>query len=70
MTAAEVDALVRDVIVHFGLRLTVLSVVGSPIGWNVKVGITGTPRVISFAVAGVGPAAIRASVQQVLEGEL
>jgi len=44
MTAAEVDALVRDVIVHFGLGCTVLSVVGSPIGSNVRVGITGTPR--------------------------
>jgi hypothetical protein len=32
MTTAEVDALVRDVMVPFGLRFTVLSAVGSPLG--------------------------------------
>ena len=70
MTTAEVEALVRDVILHFGLRFTVLSVVGSPIGWNVRVSVPGTARVVSFAVAGGRPAAIRASVQQMLEAEL
>jgi hypothetical protein len=70
MTTAEVDALLRDVIVHFGSRFTVLSVIGSPIGWNIKVSVTGTARVVSFAVAGVRPAAIRASVQRMLEAEL
>jgi hypothetical protein len=70
MTTAEVEALVRNMIVHFGLPFTVLSVVGSPIGWNVKISASGTARVVSFDVAGVRPAAIRAAVQQKLEAEL
>lgn len=37
MTTAEVEALVRNMIVHFGLPFTVLSVVGSPIVWNVRI---------------------------------
>ena len=37
MTTAEVERLVRDVIVHFGLPFTVVSVIGSPIRWNVQV---------------------------------
>jgi len=69
MTAVEVEALVRHVIAHFGLPFTVLSVVGSPIGWNVKISAR-TARVVSFDVAGVRPAAIRAAVQQRLEAEL
>jgi hypothetical protein len=48
MTTAEVEALVQNVIVHFGLPFTVLSVVGSPIGWNVTVRSSGTERVVSL----------------------
>lgn len=70
MTAAEVEALVRNVIVHFGLPFTLLSVVGSPTGWTVKVCASGTARVLSFVVAGIQPAAIRVAVQQNLEAEL
>jgi len=70
MTTAEVEGLVRDVIVHFGLPFRVVSVIGSPIGWNVKVSGDGTSRVVSFAVAGVRSAAIRAAVQEKLEAEL
>ena len=70
MTTAEVEALVRNVIIHFGLPFTVLSVVGSPIGWNVTVRSSGTERVVSFAVADVRPAAIRAAVEQKLHAEL
>ena len=69
MTTAEVEALVRSVIVHFGLPFTVVSVIGSPIGWNVRVCARGTESVVSFAVAGVRPAAIRAAIQQKLEAE-
>ena len=70
MTTAEVDALLRDVIVHFGSRFTVLSVVSSPIGWSVSVRVSGTARIVSLAVRGVRPASIRASVEQALEAEL
>lgn len=70
MTTAEVEALVRDVIVHFGLPLTIVSVVGSPIGWNVRVRDGGTARVVSFAVVGVRPAAIRAAIEEQLQAEL
>jgi hypothetical protein len=48
----------------------VVSVIGSPIGWNVKIRGDGTSRVVSFAVAGVRSAAIRAAVQEKLEAEL
>ena len=37
MNTTEVDALVRSVIVHLGLPFAVLSVVGSPAGWNIEV---------------------------------
>jgi hypothetical protein len=70
MTTTEVEALVRDLIVHFGLPFTVVSVIGSPIGWNVKIRGDGTSRIVSFAVAGVRSAAIRAAVQEKLEAEL
>jgi len=70
MTTAEVEVLVRDVIVHFGLPFTVVSVIGSPIRWNVQVRGDGTSRIVSFAVAGVRSAAIRAAVQEQLEAEL
>jgi len=69
MTTPEVDALVRDVIVHFGSRFTVVSVVSSPNGWKVSLGVSGSARVVSFAV-GLRPAAIRAAVEEVLEAEL
>jgi hypothetical protein len=61
------DALVRDVIVHFGLPFTVLSVAGSPIEWNVHVRSDETAKVISFTVAGGRPAAMRVAIQQMLE---
>ncbi|HEY6214894.1 MAG TPA: hypothetical protein VIW45_21525 [Vicinamibacterales bacterium] len=67
MTTAEVDALVRDVLVHFGLPFTLASVVSAPVGWNVKICESGTGRVVSFSVAGARPADIRAAVQQKLE---
>jgi hypothetical protein len=70
MTTAEVEAVVRDLIVHFGLPFTIQSVVGSPTGWNVTVRDSGSARVLAFAVAGVQPASIRAAVRQKLEAEL
>lgn len=37
MNATEVELLVRGVLVHLGLPFTVLSVIGSPAGWNIVV---------------------------------
>jgi len=69
MNPAEVEALVRSVIVEFGMPFTVQSVVGSPLGWNIKVRADGTPRVISFLVPGQRALAIREAVQAKLEDE-
>ena len=70
MNTTEVEALVRSVIVHFGLPFTVVSVVGSAAGWNIQVRSGGTARIVSFAVAGRGALAIRIAVQERLEAEL
>ena len=67
MTRAEAEALVRGVIVHFGLPFTLLSVEGSSIEWNIQVRCHETAQVISFRVGGSRPAAMRAAIQQMLE---
>ena len=69
MNATEVDALVRDVIVHFGLPFTVLSVVESPPGWNIQVR-AGAGGVVRFSVRGNRPVALRIAIQEKLEAEL
>ena len=69
MDTAEVEALVRSVIVQFGLPFTVQSVIGSPLGWNIKVRAGGSPRIVSFVVAGQRALAIRRAVQEKLEDE-
>ena len=66
MNATEVELLVRGVIVRLGLPFTVLSVIGSPAGWNVVVR-AGTADVMRFTLAGGRPAAMRAAIQETLE---
>jgi hypothetical protein len=66
MNATEVELLVRGVIGHLGLPFTVLSVIGSPAGWNVVVR-AGTAEVVRFTLAGGRPAAMRAAIQETLE---
>ena len=69
MNNAEVDALVRSVIVHLGLPFEVLSVVESPVGWNIQVR-AGTGGVVRFTVLGSRPLALRIAIQEKLEAEL
>ena len=68
MNATEVEMMVRSVIIQLGLPFRLLSVVGSPIGWNIRVD-DGTKRIIRLTVSG-GPSVMRAALQQQLESEL
>ena len=69
MNATEVEELVRSVIVHIGLPFAVLSVVESPLGWNIQVR-AGTGGVVRFTVLGGRPLAMRIAIQQKLVAEL
>ena len=69
MTRTEVEELVRNVIVHMGLPFAVLSVIESPLGWNVQVR-AGTGGVVRFTVLGGRPLAMRIAIQEKLEAEL
>jgi hypothetical protein len=68
MNATEVEMMVRSVVIQLGLPFTLLSVVGSPSGWNIRLG-DGTKRVIRLTVSG-GPSVMRAALQQQLEAEI
>jgi hypothetical protein len=68
MDASEVDAIVRDVIVHNGLPFTVLSVAASPAGWNIQVR-AGTGGLLRFAIPHGRPTAMRIAIQQHLEAK-
>ena len=69
MNTTEVEALVRSVITHLGLPFAVLSVIPSPIGWNIRVR-AGTGGLVSFAIAGGRPVSMRVAIQEKLEAEL
>jgi hypothetical protein len=66
MTASEIDAIVRNVIVHHGLPFTVLSVTESPAGWNIEVR-DGADRLLRFAIPHGRPTATRTAIQEHLE---
>jgi hypothetical protein len=66
MNTAEVEAMVRNVIVHLGLPFSVLSVVGSSAGFNIRVRAS-TGGTVAFTVIGERPISLRAAVQQKLE---
>ena len=68
MNSAEVEELVRNVIVHLGLPFAVLSVIESPIGWNIHVR-AGTGGVVRFTVFGDRPISMRVAIQGKLEAE-
>jgi len=69
MTANEVEELVRSVIVHGGLPFAILSVIESPVGWNIHVR-AGTGGVIRFTVFAGRPLSMRVAIQERLEAEL
>ena len=68
MKAADVDALVRDVIIHMRAPFALLSVAGSPAGWNIQVR-AGTGGIVRFTVAERRPLAMRVAIQENLELE-
>jgi hypothetical protein len=67
MNSREIEAMVRDVIVHLGLPFTVLSVIETPAGWAIQLR-AGTEGVMRFTVPGSRPSATRAAIQRQLEG--
>jgi hypothetical protein len=68
MNLPELDAMVRDIITHFGLPFTVLSISESPVGWNILLrgGVAGLMR---FSVANGRPSAMRVDIQNQLEAQ-
>ena len=66
MNTTEVETMVRSVIVHLGLPFSVLSVVGSPAGWNIRVRAS-TGGTVAFTVVGGRPLAMRTAIQEKLE---
>ena len=69
MTTADVERMVRSVIVERGLPCSLLSVTGAPKGWNVMVR-AGAGGMVRFAVSSQRPIAARATFQDMLEAEL
>ena len=68
MTTLEVEHLVRTVIVERGLPFALLSVNGSPAGWNIE--IRANRGVVCLHLVGSRPTAMRVDVQEALESEL
>ena len=69
MTTLEVEHLVRTVIVERGLPFALLSVNGSPAGWNIEVRAANR-GVVRLHLVGSRPTAMRVDVQEALESEL
>jgi hypothetical protein len=69
VNTAEVDALVRSVIVHLGLPCVLQSVVEFPAGWNIQVRASGG-GVIDFTLFDGRPAAMRVAIQEKLDAAL
>ena len=66
MTTADMERLVRAVIVERGFGCTLLSVTASPPGWNVMVRAS-TGHVIRFTVSTHRAIAARVAVQEALD---
>ena len=66
MNTTEVETMVRSVIVHLGLPFSVLSVVGSPAGWNIRVRPS-TGGTVTFTVIGGRPMSMRAAIEERLQ---
>ena len=69
MTTVEVEHLVRTVIVERGLPFALLSVNGSPAGWNIEVRAANR-GVVRLHLVGSRPLAMRVDVLEALESEL
>jgi hypothetical protein len=68
MNSRDVDAMVRDLIMHLGLPFTVLAIIRSPAGWNIQLraGVGGLMR---FSVRDGRPSVVRAAIQNQLEAQ-
>lgn len=69
MNATEVTAIVKDVIVHYALPFTLVSVTGSERRWDILVRAE-SGRTIPLDVADGRPHSVREAVQQKLEAEV
>ena len=69
MNDTDVEALVQSVIGQLGLPFAVLSVIESPVGWNIRVR-AGTGGTVSFAVASGRPLSMRVAIREKLEADL
>jgi len=69
MNAGEVTAILRDVIVQYGLPFTVLSVIASERRWNITVRAE-SGRTVPLSVHDGRPSSIREAIQEKLEAEL
>ena len=69
MTTLEVEHLVRTVIVERGLPFALLSVNGSPAGWNIEVRAANS-GVVRLHLVGSRPMAMRIDLQDALESAL
>ena len=69
MTRSEIEALVRHIIGERGLPFAVVSVMSSPIGWNIRVR-AGTRGIIAFTVRALAaPLSMRTAIERHLERE-
>jgi len=66
MTIHEIESLVRDVITHYGLPVTIASVAPSPVGWEIRVRGDGG-RIVAFTLYSGRPAAMRVSIEEHLD---
>lgn len=69
MNLAEVEMLVRGVIIQMGFPFTVMSVNAAPAGWNIVVR-SQTGGVVRFTLVGARAISMRATIQERLEAEL
>jgi hypothetical protein len=69
MNSVEVTAILRDVIVHYGLPFTVLSVIASGRRWDILVR-TESGQTIPLSVHDGRPSDIRQAIQDKLEAEI
>jgi hypothetical protein len=65
MNVADVESIVRDVIVHYGLPFTLLSVIASSRGWDISAR-PGTGEVVRFTVADGRPVSMRVTIHETL----
>ena len=66
MNGNDVESITRDVIIHYGLPFTFLSVSASSGGWDISAR-PGRGEVVRFTVADGRPVAMRVAIHETLE---